>query len=169
MLDLLDRWLGHDRWTTAQYLELSRDLTDAQLDQEFDIGLRTLRATFDHMIFNVGAWTGYMTGNPVEIDRRDCSVPALIERHEQTYELFAKAARQAVDEGRLDDVFLDHYDYPQSVGGTIVNVIWHNANHRSEVRHILVRLGVPVKRDGDPQEWEHLTNAVPALQAMKQS
>lgn len=168
-MDLLDRSLGHDRWTTRQYLELSRNLTDAQLDQEFDIGLRTLRKTFDHMIFNVGAWTGYMTGAPAEIDRGDCSVPGLIERHEQSYELFEQATRRAVDEGRLDDVFLDHYDFPQSVGGTIVNVIWHNGNHRSEARHILVRLGVEVKLDGDPQEWEHLTNAVPALQAAKQA
>ncbi len=71
-------------------------------------------------------------------------------------------------DGRLDDAFLDHHNYPQSVGGTITNVIWHNANHRSEVRHILVRLGVEVKLDGDPHEWEHITKAVPALEAMKQ-
>jgi hypothetical protein len=120
------------------------------------------------MIYNVGAWTGYMTGTPVNIDRDDSSVSALIERHEQSYELFERAARQAVADGRLDDAFLDHYDYPQSVGGTITNVIWHNANHRSEARHILVRLGVEVKLDGDPQEWEHITKAVPALEAMKQ-
>lgn len=167
-MDLLDRMLGYDRWMTAQYLELSRDLTDAQLDQEFDIGLRTLRETFHHMIYNVGAWTGYMLGEPVVIDHSDHSVPAFLERHEQTYESFARAAYQLRAEQRLDDIFLDHHDYPQSIGGTIVNVVHHNAHHRSEVRHILVRLGVPVRLDGDPQEWEHLTNALPALQAAKQ-
>jgi len=54
-MDLLDRLLGHDQWATDQLLELSRNLTDEQLDQSFDIGHRTLRATFEHMIFNVPA------------------------------------------------------------------------------------------------------------------
>src|SRR5688572_16657515 len=49
-MDLLDRLLGHDHWTTARLLELSRDLTDAHLDQPIDIGHQTLRETFDHMI-----------------------------------------------------------------------------------------------------------------------
>jgi hypothetical protein len=40
--------LGHDHWATATLLELSRSLTDARLDQPFDIGHRTLRATFEH-------------------------------------------------------------------------------------------------------------------------
>jgi hypothetical protein len=37
---------------------IGKDLTDAQLDQEFDIGHRTLRQTFDHMILNVDFWAG---------------------------------------------------------------------------------------------------------------
>ena len=49
-MDLLDRLLEHDHWATAQLLDLSRHLSDAQLDQEFDIGHRTLRDTFEHMI-----------------------------------------------------------------------------------------------------------------------
>ena len=34
--ELLDRLLEHDHWATDQLLALSRGLTDAQLDQEFD-------------------------------------------------------------------------------------------------------------------------------------
>ena len=45
-MDLLDRLLKHDRWATDQLLEVSRGLSDAQLDQAFDIGHRTLRETF---------------------------------------------------------------------------------------------------------------------------
>ncbi len=37
-MDLLDRLLAHDHWATARLLDLSRGLTDAQLDQPFDIG-----------------------------------------------------------------------------------------------------------------------------------
>lgn len=157
-MDLLDRMLGHDQWTTNLVLDYCRDLTDAQLDQEFDIGHRTLRATLDHMIFNVDHWTSYMTGQPRTLERKERpSIAELRERHERVYPVFAATARRIHDEGRLGEVFLDHYDYPQSCGSTIYNVIWHNATHRSEARHILERLGVTGMRDLDPQEWEHLT------------
>ena len=53
-MDLLDRLLGHDHWATTQLLELSRGLTDEQLDRDFDIGHRTVRETFDHLIYNIG-------------------------------------------------------------------------------------------------------------------
>ena len=160
-MDLLDRMLGNDQWATTQLLALSRELTDAQLDQEFDIGHRTLRETFDHMISVVDFWTGLMTGRPVPHDRTtqqyDRSLPALIERHEQFSASFAEFARRAQAEQRLVDTFVDHYDYRQTVGSTIIQVMLHNALHRSEARHILVRLGVPVRGDYDPQEWEHAT------------
>jgi hypothetical protein len=66
-MDLLDRLVGHDHWATAGLLELTRNLTDAQLDQPFDIGHRTLRATFEHMILNVEFWTTLMAEQPVKI------------------------------------------------------------------------------------------------------
>ncbi len=51
-MDLLDRLLGHDSWTTRQLLDLAGTLSDNQLDQEFDIGHRTVRRTFAHIIWN---------------------------------------------------------------------------------------------------------------------
>lgn len=159
-MDLLDRLLGHDHWATAQLLELSRDLADAQLDQQFDIGHGTLRETFDHMIYNVAFWTGLMVEQPANVSRDDRSIAALIDRHERFHADFATVARRVRDERRLDDTFIDHFDYAQSMGGTVIHVTWHNAQHRSEARHILQRFGVPDLPEGDPQEWEHETQGL---------
>jgi hypothetical protein len=63
--DLLDRLLGHDAWTTQQVLAAAAGLTDAQLDQDFDIGHRTVRATLAHLIGNVEVWTDLMAERPV--------------------------------------------------------------------------------------------------------
>ena len=63
-MDLLDMLLDHDQWATAQLLKVSGGLTEAQLDQEFDIGHRSLRATFGHMIFNLPFWTSFLAGQP---------------------------------------------------------------------------------------------------------
>lgn len=160
-MDFLDRMLGHDHWATTFYLELSRGLTDAQLDQPFDIGHKTLRETFDHMIYVIDFWTAQMAGQPADHDRTtqryDRSIPALIERHERFQAAFASFARQARDEQRLDVTFIDHYDYPQTIGATILQVMYHNVLHRSEARHMLERLGMSFRGDYDPQEWEHAT------------
>lgn len=162
-MDLLDRMLHHDQWATTMYLEKSRDLTDAQLDQTFDIGQTTLRDTFDHLIATINFWTQQMIGQPAPPDREGTpSIAELIERHNRNYALFADAARKAHDEGRLDDTFVDHFGYTQSIGSTIPHVILHNALHRSEARHILERLGVADLWDGDPQEWEHMTGRIDA-------
>jgi uncharacterized damage-inducible protein DinB len=163
-MDLLDRLLGHDRWATDQLLERCLRLNEKQLDQEFDVGHRTLRETFDHMIYVVDFWTGWMTGRPVEHDRTmlryDRSISALTERYERFQPAFAALARQIQDEQRLDETFIDHYGVRQSLGATIIQLMHHNAQHRGEVRHMLERLGVTDLWDFDPQEWEHAIGRV---------
>ncbi len=120
-MDLLDRMLGHDRWTTARFLELSRGLTGEQLDQPFDIGHRTLRATFGHMISAVGFWTAAMAGQPDEMREDDRPLAVLIDEHERSYAAFAALARRIHDEGRLAETFIDWYGWPKTFGGTILN------------------------------------------------
>ena len=154
-MDLLDRLLEHDHWATAQLLDLSRNLTDAQLDQEFDIGHRTLRDTFEHVIFNIAFWTALMTEHPVDEQREDRSVTALIDRHERSYAAFATLAHQFRDEQRLEDTYIDHYDARKSFGGTILHVVLHNAEHRTEALHILERLGVPNLPEVDHGLWDY--------------
>jgi uncharacterized damage-inducible protein DinB len=154
-MDLLDRLLGHDQWATDQLLDLSRGLTDAQLDQPFDIGHQTLRATLEHMIFNVAFWTALMTEQPVNQQRDDRSLDALIDRHERSYATFATLSRQLHDEQRLDATFVDHYAVRKSFGGTIIHVALHNAEHRTEALHILERLGVPEVPEVDHGLWDY--------------
>jgi uncharacterized damage-inducible protein DinB len=105
-----------------------------------------------------------MAGRPVDHDRTtqqyDRSIAALIERHERYQAKFAAFARRVLDERRLDDTFVDHYAVRQSLGATIIQLLHHNAQHRSEVRHMLERLGVAELWDYDPQEWEHVTGRV---------
>ena len=156
-MDLLDRMLGYDGWTTGQVLEACRGLTDAQLDQPFDIGHGTLRETLAHVVGAVAYWTGQMTGEAPAPPPAEASIDALVAWHRRAHAAFAVAARRVCDEGRLDETFRDGYDYPQSRGGTILQVVAHGAQHRAEVRHMLNRLGVEDLPDGDPMEWEHLT------------
>src|SRR6266705_3045972 len=103
-MDLLDRLLGHDRWTTAQLLERCRELRAEQWTQPFDLGHQTLAATFQHMIGNVRVYTDVAT-----------------------------LARRIADERRWDATYVHALaDPPPSkrYGGTIAHVITHNMHHR---------------------------------------
>lgn len=162
-MDTIDRMLEHDRWATNHLLTLCENLTDDQLDQEFDIGLRSIRATFDHMSYVTVIWTALMMQQPPtiehEAEKRDRSLPALVEREEAAHNAFATYARKARDEGRLDETYEDLYGLPPSIGGTIIHVAMHNEVHRSEIVHMLTRIGVPDEPpEVDHLLWEHVLN-----------
>ena len=161
-MDVLDLLLDHDHWATRRLLDVSGGLTAVQLDQEFDIGHRTLRETFSHMIFNVPFWTAFLAGQPAESEYSaddqpdDRSLAALIDHHERSYAAFAGIARRLRDDQRLAETFVDHYEVRKSFGGTILMLVEHNAQHRTEARHMLQRLGLLDLPEVDLGVWDYL-------------
>ena len=157
-MDLLDSLLDHDHWATATLLDVCRDLTDAQFDQEFDVGHRTLRATLAHMIFNLDFWQSLMMGWSTDLPPVT-PFPGMLElQFERNYADFAAFARRVRDGGRLDQPYVDHYEVIKSLGGTILMVILHNAEHRTELLHILARMGVPDLPEVDYGVWDYLAH-----------
>jgi len=160
-MDLLDRLLGHDAWTTRQLLLLSADLDDEQLDRPFDIGHRTLRATFRHLIGNMETWTDLMRERPVrprpESRAEVESVAGLLARLDAIAPDFAALATEIRDAGRWDALWTDVLDDPpqqKTYGGGIGHLITHSMHHRGEIQHLLARLGVPNAPEGDLLGWE---------------
>ena len=157
-LDLLDRLLEHDAWTTARVLELAGGLSDAQLDRDFDVGHRTVRETVRHVVRNVEAWTDLMAGRPVrERPAPTSTLAELRRRFEGAFAEFAGLARELRAAGRLDDAYVDVLDRPprrKSYGGTILHVLTHDHLHRAELLHMLQRLGVEGLIEGDVLSWE---------------
>jgi uncharacterized damage-inducible protein DinB len=155
-MDLMDRMLAHDRWATSTLLDASRDLGDEQLDRQFDIGLGSLRATFGHIIVNTEFWTALMTGQPIDYtELAGAPVNDLVQEHERTYADFEALARRLRDEQRLGDTYRDHYDVNKSFGGTVLHVVLHNAEHRTEAVHILQRLNLPTVPEVDHGLWDY--------------
>src|SRR5688500_1177410 len=106
-MDLLDRLLGHDAWTTRELLLRCQGLRDDQLDQSFDIGHRTARATFLHLIGNMEVWADLMAGRPVDRtmnrDPEARSVSGLITRLDRAAANLATTARGVADRGGWDE------------------------------------------------------------------
>ena len=160
-MDLLDRLLGHDAWTTRQLLLRCRGLADAALDREFDIGHRTVRATLAHIIRNVEVWSDLMSGQPVRADPgagpQGRSVSALIARLDRAAADLARVARDVARRGGWDELWVDRLDSPpaeKTYGGGIAHVITHSMHHRAQVLYMLRRLGVEGLPEGDALTWE---------------
>ncbi len=157
-LDLLDRLLEHDAWTTQRALEFAKTLTDEQLDQDFEIGHRTVRATVQHMIGNIEVWTDLMAARPARrMPTARQSVFELQRRFDAAFSDFAQVARELRDTQQLNDTYVDVLDHPpqrKTYAGTILHVITHDHMHRAEILHMLQRLGIQGLIEGDVLSWE---------------
>ena len=128
-MDLLDRLLEHDAWTTGQLLDRCRALSDDQLDRPFDIGHRTVRATFQHLIFNMEAWAALMSGAtslPPCPPREAESIASLTDRLGRAAEDLAQVAHAVRARDGWDDRGLDVLDDPpteKTYGGAIAHVL----------------------------------------------
>lgn len=164
-MDILPRLLGHDAWTGGQLLLRCRDLSEHQLDQPFDIGLGSVRQTLQHTVGNVEVWTSLMVGSltagapvPARTNRTARpSVAELLVRHAAAAAAVRTLAERVVDEGRLDELWLDRLDDPpteKTYGGAIAHVLTHSHFHRAELLHMLARLGLTGLPEGDVLSWE---------------
>ena len=162
-MDLLDRLLGHDVWTTRQLLLQSRPLTDAQLDQWFEVDNRSLRECYEHIIGNMETWCDLLYERPV----RDQSVrgpeaatlDGMLNRLGAVGRDFAAISRTIARENRWDDVFVDVLDEPpkqKTFGGTIAHLITHSMHHRAQAMFMLEQLGVRDHIEGDVLDWESI-------------
>lgn len=160
-MDLLDRLLGHDAWTTRQLLLLCEPLSDEQLDREFDIGHRSLRATFAHVIRNVEAWGRLLDGLPFEgRDRQppQFSVRDMIEQFDEAAAQLARVSRKIADRGAWDEIWVDPAENPpreRTLGGTIAHVITHSMHHRAQLLYLMRLTGIEDRPEGDVLSWEN--------------
>ena len=155
-MDILDRLLAHDTWTTRQLLLACKPLPDELLDTEFDIDQRSLRKTFAHIIDNMEVWTDLLCERPVQ-ERTGNAIPELLERLSVISRDFAHMARTVGREQRYDDCFLDTLDNPprlKTFGGAIGHIITHNMHHRAQAMFLMEKVGLKEHIEGDLLSWE---------------
>jgi uncharacterized damage-inducible protein DinB len=160
-MDILDRLLGHDAWTTRQLLLRSLGLSDDQLDRRFMIGHGSLRDTFVHIVWNMEAWTDMICERPIRPrpGAEAATIARLIERLDAAASEFGTVSRRLRDEGRLDDVFADSTNDPpvlKTFGGAITHLVTHSMHHRAQILNIMRHLGLSDLIEGDVLGWEQI-------------
>ena len=162
-MDLLDRLLEHDLWTTRQLLLACQSLPDELLDKEFDIDHITLRETFLHMIANMEVWTDLLYERKVDY-KTGSTIPELLERLNRAGKDFADFSRKIAREGRYDDFFVDTLDKPpkkKTYGGAIGHVLTHDMHHRAQIMFLMEKVGLKDHIEGDLLSWEGMQHDHP--------
>lgn len=162
-MDMLYRYLGYETWTFRYFLERCRELTPAQLHQQFDIGNGTVHGTINHIIVNIEVWTDLMRARSVRSLPPVAANPdSYLQRFDEAMADFAEYARLLQAEGRLDKTYLDVLDNPpkpKAFGATLLHVLTHTTVHRWEVQHMLQRLGLSDLIEGDALGYEYLSHS----------
>jgi uncharacterized damage-inducible protein DinB len=131
-------------------------LTTDQLDREFDIGHRTLRATLNHVIYNMEVWSALMAGQEI-VRQSDRSIPGLLRRLDAAVARLASIGRAVADRNGWDETWIDHLDVPpreKTYGAALAHVITHSMHHRAQVLYMLRLSGVASLPEGDVFSWE---------------
>ncbi len=156
-MNLLDRLLGHDAWTTRQLLAIAARLSEEQLDREFDIGHRSLRATFNHIIHNMEVWSSLMAAEGIR-RQDDRTIPGMIGRLAVAEIRLSRIARRIAAENAWDETWTDILDSPpqaKTYGTAIAHVLTHSMHHRAQVLYMLRHSGVHSLPEGDVFSWEN--------------
>jgi len=155
-MDLLDRLLGHDAWTTKQLLDLCAILSDEQLDREFDIGHRSIRRTLDHIIHNMEVWSALMAGQNFQ-RATDRTISGMRHRLATAEARLAAVARKVAEADAWDELWRDPLDDPprdKRFGTAVAHVITHSMHHRAQMLYLLRMSGVEALPEGDVFSWE---------------
>jgi uncharacterized damage-inducible protein DinB len=160
-MDLLDRLLAHDVWSTNQLILQSKSLTDEQLDQPFDVDSRSLRGCFVHIIRVMEVWNDLLYERPVRpsavLNAKPQDLDGLIVRLHIAGDEFALISKKVARLVRWDDQFTDVLDNPpqkKTFGGSIAHVITHSTHHRAQVMYMMEQLGIRDHIEGDVLTWE---------------
>jgi uncharacterized damage-inducible protein DinB len=129
------------------------------MDNRFDIGDRSLRGTFDHLIGCMEGHTDFMlTRSETPAYRESESIDGLLKRLTIVAKDFAEFAAKVQREGRSDEMATNpRTGNCRSLGGVIGHVITHGMHHRAQIMYLFEQLGVNNVIEGDLLSWEAVT------------
>lgn len=159
----LDILLAHDRWASLQILSACKSLTDEQLDQKFEMGPGTIRATITHMIAAMNAWSDTLAQKPnrerIDSSGVKYSVVQLEQFLLEATREFSNLARacpvdEVVTRERLGTV------YRFTRGAILTHVATHGMHHRAQCLNMLRHLGVAPLPASSVVEWVRMVDDV---------
>jgi uncharacterized damage-inducible protein DinB len=159
-MTILEKLLRHDAWTTRLLLTRAASLSDAALDEPFDMGHRTLRRTFRHIIANMECWCDLVLARPQRsiTHTPDDDIAALLARLDIVAAELVAFGESFSSSGRNEDIFTDYLENPaqkKSVTTALAHLCTHGMHHRAQCLWMMRQLGLGNLPEGDLFSWEN--------------
>jgi AraC-like DNA-binding protein len=162
-MELLTRMVEHNIWLVGEIIERADELSDDVLDAPIELSVEdlddqpTLRSQLSRLVGQLAMWNAAIDGRPYDFDvEHHETIPDLRARLAVEGPAFLGHAHRIVDEGRLDETFVDAICDPPEVftyGGMIAHVLTFAAHRRTLVCGALIEAGVSDLGAGDPMRW----------------
>ena len=162
-MDLLTRMVEHHVWLIGEMISRAEGLDDDVLDARVEISVDgidndpTLRSLLSRLVGQLAMWDAVTHDRPYDFE---------VERHESTASMRSRLAdagaafltqvRSIVDDGRLDETFVNALCNPPEVftyGGMVAHVLTFAAHRRVLVCGALADAGIEDLGNGDPMRW----------------
>ncbi|MGH8878738.1 MAG: DinB family protein [Stackebrandtia sp.] len=160
-MSVLSDLLDHHVWLVGELLDRARRLDESALDTRFEYNIdygsgdTSARELLSHLVWQCERWLASTEGEPAP-ELTDRPIPTLIAGHREAGPRWAETVRAALDEGRVDETFIDtQCDPPETYtyGGMVSHVIHYGTIHRSLVIGALRDAGAHDLPSADPMRW----------------
>ena len=162
-MNLLVRMVEHHVWLVGELVDRAAKLDAAALDAPITLSVEgvddnpTLRSLLSRLIGQMDMWNNVIASRDYDfaIERGE-SIASMRTRLRSAGDAFLAEVRRVVDEGRLDETFVDaHCDPPEvfTYGGLIAHVLTFAAHRRALVLGALYSAGITDLGAGDPRKW----------------
>jgi AraC family transcriptional regulator len=162
-MDLMTRMIEHHVWLTGEMIDRAGRLADEQLDAPIEVPIGTIdddmsiRSVLGRLVGQLAQWNAAVAQRSYDWDQeRGKSISTLRRELAEEGPAFLAQVRSTVDEGRLDDTFVDVTCEPPRVftyGGMVAHVLTFAAVRRLVVLGAFENLGINDLDAGDPMEW----------------
>jgi AraC-like DNA-binding protein len=162
-MELLTRMVEHNVWLVGEMIERAGDLPDDVLDARIELSVEdlddqpTLRSQLSRLVGQMAMWNAAIDARAYDFAIEDDeSISDLRARLADEGPAFLKHVQTIVEEGRLDETFVDAICDPPEVftyGGMIAHVLTFAAHRRTLVCGALIEAGISDLGAGDPMRW----------------
>lgn len=149
------------RWANDLLFDACAQLTDAQLDHEFEMGVGSLRKTLTHIAGAIRGWGDLLAGREQRprLEEQTLSISQLRELFEEVTTDFENSARAHPHEG-IATGSRGGNSYSFTRGSVLAHVMTHAMHHRAQCLNMLRHLGVEQLPPSSVMEWALMDDPV---------
>jgi AraC-like DNA-binding protein len=162
-MDLMTRMIEHHLWLTGEMLDRASRLSDEQLDAPIEVPIgtidddMTIRSVLGRLVGQLAQWNAAVAQRSYDwAQERGKTIGSLRRELAEEGPAFLAQVRETVEQGRLDDTFVDvTCETPRvfTYGGMVAHVLTFAAVRRLVVLGAFENLGITDLAAGDPMEW----------------